>query len=81
MLYMFYMVKNERRKPMSTYRIRLQEALLKKWKIENGKCKMEASSRKATPQFSILHSTFSILELVAYASFASAWLVAIVTHL
>ena len=55
---------------MSTYRLRLQEALLRKWKIENGKCK-----------FSTLHFTFSILTVVAYTSFAAAWLVAIVTHL
>ena len=54
---------------MSTYRLRLQEALLKKCKIENGKMS------------SIPHSTFSILELVAYAAFASGWLVAIATHL
>ena len=61
---------------MSYYRDRLQEAMLEKWKIENGKCRMKASS-----PFSILHSTFSILELVAYAAFLSGWLVAIITHL
>lgn len=66
---------------MATYRLRLQEALLRKWKIENRKCKMEASSPKATPQFSILHSTFSILEAIAYAAFLAGWLVAIITHL
>lgn len=54
---------------MSTYRQLLQEALLRKCKIENGKMS------------SIPHSTFSTLELVAYASFAFGWLVAIVTHL
>ena len=66
---------------MATYRLRLQEALLKKCKIENGKCKMEASSPKATPQFSTLHSTFSILELVAYAAFLAGWAIAIISHL
>ena len=66
---------------MSTYRQRLQEALLMKCKIENGKCKIVESTSSTTPQFYILNSTFSILEAIAYAAFASGWLVAIVTHL
>ena len=66
---------------MSYYRNKLQEALLEKWKIENGKCKIVESTSSTTPKFSTLHFTFSILTVVAYVAFASGWLVAIVTHL
>jgi len=66
---------------MSYYRNRLQEALLRKCKIKNGKCKIVESTSSTTPKFSTLHFTFSILTAIAYAAFASGWLVAIVTHL
>lgn len=50
---------------MSTYRLRLQEALL----------------RRASPARRPRINLYAIAELVAYASFAAAWLVAIATHL
>ena len=66
---------------MAVYRQRLQEALLRKCKIENGKCKIVESTSSTTPKFSTLHLTFSILAAIAYVSFTAAWLVAIVTHI
>ncbi len=50
---------------MSTYRIRLQEALLRR------------SFVARRPRINL----YALAEFVAYASFASGWLVAIVTHL
>ena len=50
---------------MSTYRIRLQEALLRRTFI---------ASRPR-------HSFYDICEVIAYVAFASGWLVAILTHL
>ena len=50
---------------MSTYRIRLQEALLR------------GSIVKNRPR----HSFYDICEAIAYVAFASGWLVAILTHL
>lgn len=53
---------------MSTYRQRLQEALLRVSWIANRKPR----SAKCF---------YAILETLAYVSFTAAWLVAIVTHL
>ena len=50
---------------MSTYRIRLQEALLRR------------SFVARRPRINL----YTIAEFVAYAAFASGWLVAIITHL
>ena len=50
---------------MSTYRTRLQEALLR------------GSIIASRPRINL----YAIAELVAYAAFASGWLVAIATHL
>ena len=50
---------------MSTYRIRLQEALLRRTFI--------ASRPRRT--------FYDICEAIAYVAFASGWLVAIITHL
>ena len=50
---------------MSTYRQRLQEALLRR------------SFVARRPRINL----YALAELVAYAAFASGWLVAIVTHL
>ena len=62
---------------MSYYRNRLQEAMLRKCKMENVKCKM-----KVTRKLYTLHFTFyTLLEAVAYAAFLSGWLGAIVIHL
>ena len=68
---------------MSYYRNRLQEAMLRKCKMENVKCKVvEVASRHRNSTFYILNSKFyTLLEAVAYAAFLSGWLVAIVTHL
>ena len=65
MLYMIYMVKTNKEKPMSTYRLRLQAALLR------------GSIVKNRPR----RTFYDICEAIAYVAFASGWLVAILTHL